>query len=210
MSRAPNPVAATIVLSVIAVAIYGGIRLFTPEYADDTGASGSSVALTPAADAASADTAMLPDFSMPDLEGTEISLRSWPDRSLIINFWATWCAPCLREIPMLKDYQEQHADVQIVGIALDSPDAVQAFAADMQFNYPILVGPQGFEAAAALGAEYVALPLTVFVADDQRIFGTHMGELHAEHLDSFTAANAGLASGDLDFQAAQHLITGTK
>jgi len=148
----------------------------------------------------------LPDFSLANLAGEQQSIRSWPDQALVINFWATWCAPCLREIPLLKDYQQQHPDAQIIGIALDSDDAVQAFAADMEFNYPVLVGPQGFEAAAALGAEYVALPLTVFAAADQRLLGMHMGELHAEHLEAFTAANAALAAGELDFSAAAALI----
>lgn len=193
MSRTPNPVVATVVLSLIAVAIYGGIRIFAQPESDSA---------TPPDAAVQA----LPDFSMPDLTGAAVSLRNWPDRPVIVNFWATWCAPCLREIPLLKNYQEQHPEVQIVGIALDSDDAVQAFAADMQFNYPILVGPQGFEAAAALGAEYVALPLTVFAAANQQLLGTHMGELHAEHLAQFTAANAGLAGGELDFAAAQALL----
>jgi thiol-disulfide isomerase/thioredoxin len=195
MSRAPNPIVATIVLSVAAIAVYGGIHLLPRSSTSGADAEPAAAVLT------------LPDFSMPDLAGTTTSIRDWPGQPLIVNFWATWCAPCLREIPMLKEYQQQHPEVQIVGIAVDSEDAVQAFAADMEFNYPILVGPGGFEAAAALGAEYVALPLTVFVAADARLYGTHMGELHAEHLENFTAANAGLATGTLDFSTAQSLIT---
>ncbi len=194
MSRAPNPVAATVVLSVAAVLVYGGILLLPR---NDTRSEAVQ---------ATGEVRTLPDFSMPDLAGTQTSIRSWPGKPLIVNFWATWCAPCLREIPMLKAYQEAHPDVQIIGIALDSEDAVQAFAADMQFNYPILVGAGGFEAAAAFGAEYVALPLTVFAAADERLLGTHMGELHAEHLEQFTAATAGLASGQLDFDTAATLI----
>ncbi|MGD8323477.1 MAG: TlpA disulfide reductase family protein [Gammaproteobacteria bacterium] len=191
MSRAPNPVLATVVLSVAAVVLYAGIHLLPRD---------ATIPEQPA------EVLTLPEFSMPDLNGTETSIRSWPDRPLIVNFWATWCAPCLREIPMLTEYQRQHPEVQIVGIAVDSEDAVRAFAPDMEFNYPILVGPRGFEAAAALGAAYVALPLTVFVAADERLYGTHMGELQAAHLENFTAANAGLAAGTLDFSAARRLI----
>jgi thiol-disulfide isomerase/thioredoxin len=191
MSRAPNPILATVVLSVAAIALYAGIHLL-PRNASES--APAPAVLT------------LPEFSMPDLGGEEISLRSWPGQPLIVNFWATWCAPCLREIPMLKEYQQQHPEVQIIGIAVDSEDAVRAFAQDMDFNYPILVGPRGFEAAAALGAEYVALPLTAFVAADERLFGTHMGELHQVQLDNFTDANAGLATGSLDFDTARSLV----
>ena len=197
MSRAPNPLAATLVLSVVALAIYAGVRL--------TG-SGPAATDSGPAEAVPLQVRTLPEFSMPDLAGTETSIKSWPDQPLIVNFWATWCAPCLREIPLLMEYQEQNPDVQIVGIAVDSEDAVQAFAADMSFSYPILVGPGSFEAAAAFGVEYVALPLTVFVAADQRVLATHMGEVQAEQLENFTVANAGLAAGTLEFAAARSLV----
>jgi thiol-disulfide isomerase/thioredoxin len=196
VSRAPNPIVATVVLSVAAIAVYAGLRFMPQE----------TTQAAPAAEVPGTEVVVLPEFAMPDLAGTDTSIRSWPGQALIVNFWATWCAPCLREIPMLMEYQQQHPEVQIVGIAVDSEDAVQAFAADNEFNYPILVGPRGFEAAAALGAQYVALPLTVFVAADERLYGIHMGELHAAHLQNFTAANSGLAAGTLDFAAAQSLI----
>jgi len=192
MNRTPNPIAATVMLSVAAVAVYAGVRLF----------AGTAVSEA----AAQTEVRSLPDFSMPDLDGNETSIRSWPEQPLIVNFWATWCAPCLREIPLLTQYQQDHPDVQIVGIAVDSEDAVRAFAADMPFSYPVLVGPRGFEAAAAFGAEYVALPLTVFVAADGRQLATHMGEIHAEQLEDFSAAIAGLTSGALDFAAARSLV----
>ena len=194
MKRPPNPIAATIVLSIAAIAIYAGLQLVPDANAPDSVAESESPART------------LPDFSMPDLDGNETSIRSWPGQAMIVNFWATWCAPCLREIPLLSDYQRTHPDVQIVGIAVDSEDAVRNFAAEMPFSYPVLVGPRGFEAAAAFGAEYVALPLTVFVAPDGRQLATQMGEVHAAQLENFTAALAGLAAGELDFAAARALV----
>jgi thiol-disulfide isomerase/thioredoxin len=197
MSRAPNPLTATLVLSVAAVAIYIGQNLYRGD-ADTNDIDPPATADT--------EIRTLPDFSMPDLAGIETSMHSWPGQPLIVNFWATWCAPCLREIPMLMEYQQQHPDAQIVGIAVDSEDAVRDFAAEMPFSYPILVGPGSFEAAAAFGVEYVALPLTVFVAADNRVLATHMGEVHAEQLENFTAANAGLAAGTLDFSAARALF----
>ena len=192
MSRAPNPVAATLVLSVAALAVYAGVRFYSSDQPSEPSAGQAA--------------ALLPEFAMPDLDGVETSIRSWPDRPMIVNFWATWCAPCLREIPMLMEYQREQPDVQIVGIAVDSEDAVQAFAADMPFSYPVLVGPRGYEAAAAFGVEYIALPLTVFVAADGRLLDTHMGEVHAEQLENFTAAHTGLATGTLAFAEAQALL----
>ena len=192
MSRTPNPIAATLALSIAAIVVYAGVRLYSATAVPD--AAAQPAVLT------------LPEFSMPDLDGNETSIRSWPDRPLIVNFWATWCAPCLREIPLLMAHQQAHPDVQIVGIAVDSEAAVRDFATDMPFSYPVLVGPRGFEAAAAFGAEYVALPLTVFVAADGRLLTRHMGEVHSEQLDGFTAAIAGLAAGELDFAAASALV----
>ena len=107
---------------------------------------------------------------------------------MLINFWATWCGPCLREIPMLKELQAARPDLQVVGIAIDKPDLVAKFAADIEFNYPILIGQnEAWAAAAALGVNIFALPFTIFTAGDGSILGVHTGELHAEHLATFQA-----------------------
>ena len=101
----------------------------------------------------------LPEFELQGLEGGLRSIRSWPDRALVINFWATWCAPCLREIPLLKAFQAAHAEapVQVVGIAIDQLEPVQNFAEEIAFNYPILVGEaDAINAAAAFGVDFFA------------------------------------------------------
>jgi thiol-disulfide isomerase/thioredoxin len=145
----------------------------------------------------------LPEFVLDDLNGTPTPISSWPDKPLIVNFWATWCAPCLREIPMLKAFQGEHPDIQIVGIAIDSVEPVRAFAADIEFNYPVLVGPAAMDAAIAFGIEYLALPLTVFVGADQVVLSAHMGELHPEHLANAEAVFTDLAAGRSDHAAAR-------
>src|ERR1700709_1533368 len=68
----------------------------------------------------------LPEFSLKNRAGELQSIHSWPGKSLIINFWATWCAPCRREIPLLIELQQQHAAdaIQLVGIAVDFRDDV--------------------------------------------------------------------------------------
>jgi thiol-disulfide isomerase/thioredoxin len=190
-----RPVLLTAALSAAAVLGYLTYRGVT-ESVDERGGDGSA-ALPPAV-------ATLPDFSLPNLAGEPQSIQSWPGKPMLINFWATWCAPCLREIPMLKDLQSTRPDLQVVGIAIDKPDPVSKFAADIEFNYPILVGEnEAWGAVAALGVNVFALPFTVFTGGDGSILGVHSGELHAEHLDAFRAIADDLGAGRIGVEAAR-------
>jgi thiol-disulfide isomerase/thioredoxin len=165
---------------------------------------------TPAAEvSAPTMAATLPEVSLGNLAGEPQSIRSWPGKPLLINFWATWCGPCLREIPMLKELQARRPDLQVVGIAIDKRDAVVEFADEMDFNYAILIGQsEAWEAAAALGVNIYALPFTVFVAGDGTLLGVHIGELHAEHLDRFGAVVDELSAGRITAQAAKDRLAG--
>jgi thiol-disulfide isomerase/thioredoxin len=157
--------------------------------------------------AASLAVATLPEFSLPNLAGEQQSIRSWPGKPLLINFWATWCGPCLREIPMLKELQAARPDLQVVGIAIDKPELVTKFAADMQFNYAILVGQnEAWAAAGALGVDIFALPFTVFTAGDGSLLGVYTGELHAEHIEAFRDTVDALAAGRIDVAEARRRI----
>jgi thiol-disulfide isomerase/thioredoxin len=152
----------------------------------------------------------LPEFSLGNLAGEAQSIRSWPGKPLLINFWATWCGPCLREIPMLKELQTSRPDFQVVGIAIDKREAVVEFAAKMDFNYAILMGQsEAWEAAAALGVNIYALPFTVFAAADGTLLGVHIGELHAEHLDRFRTVVDDLSAGRITVEAAKDRLAGS-
>jgi thiol-disulfide isomerase/thioredoxin len=153
------------------------------------------IAADPEDDAIPQTAATLPDFSLGNLAGEPQSIKSWPGKPLLINFWATWCGPCLREIPMLKELQTARPDLQVVGIAIDKRDAVVEFAQEMDFNYAILIGQsEAWEAAAALGVNIYALPFTVFTGADGSILGVHTGELHAEHIERFRTVADDLAA----------------
>jgi thiol-disulfide isomerase/thioredoxin len=82
------------------------------------------------------------DFALPDLEGYARRVTDWRGNPLLINFWATWCPPCREEIPLLKRAQERHRanGLHVVGIAIDSEEAVAAFHRSVRFNYPVLIG----------------------------------------------------------------------
>jgi len=128
----------------------------------------------------------LPQFQLADRAGEMRSLQDWPDQALIVNFWATWCAPCRREIPLLQQLQRDHAGegFQVIGIAVDFRDKVLAYADEMKIDYPLLIGEQeALDAAAAFGVTTVGLPFTVFSDRRGRIVTAHLGELTAAEAD---------------------------
>ena len=127
-----------------------------------------------------------PEFTLPDIAGTERTFSEWQGKNRLINFWATWCAPCRREIPLLKEFQREHNGngFQVIGIAVDYPEEVSAYSESAEFNYPVLVGQQEAMAVAeSSGIEFIGMPFTMFVAADGEYLGAYIGELHQEHLD---------------------------
>jgi thiol-disulfide isomerase/thioredoxin len=209
-----RPVLLTTLLSGVALAGYVAFRLFvgpgseapepTLQFGEDPAASEND-----ADDAAPQLADKLPEFSLDTLAGTPQSIGSWPGKPLLINFWATWCGPCLQEIPLLKAFQTRRTDLQIVGIAVDKREPVVGFAANMQFNYPILIGESGgWDAAAAFGVNVYALPFTVFTSSDGAVLGVHTGELHPEHLDNLAAVLDDLKAGKIDLATARARIAG--
>jgi thiol-disulfide isomerase/thioredoxin len=150
----------------------------------------------------------LPDFSLPDLDGAPHTLADWRGRSLAVNFWATWCEPCRREIPLLKDLRRENArnGFEIVGIAIDHRDSVEKYVREMRMDYPILVGERGgLEAAAAFGMEPV-LPFTVFADTKGRIVTLKVGELHRDEATFILARLADVGAGRMSLQAAREQI----
>jgi thiol-disulfide isomerase/thioredoxin len=201
-----RPAVVTVVLSAAAALGYVGYRLLSADRGTDPVVA--ELEAPPEARVPSlADE--LPAFELANLAGEPTAIASWPGRPMIVNFWATWCAPCLREIPLLKEFQAENADVQIVGIAVDRAEPVASFAATMDFNYPILVGEaDAINAAAAFGIGVLALPITVFTDRDGAILGIHTGEVHGEHLENYRAVLADLAAGRADRAAARARIAG--
>lgn len=128
-----------------------------------------------------------PAFALPDVDGRVRSSEEWDGKIRIVNFWATWCPPCRREIPLLVDIQREFElrNVQVIGIAIDETEAVTEFAARIPFNFPVLVGQQeAVDLANAYLPDFIGLPFTAFADRNGRIVHVHTGELHREQIET--------------------------
>jgi thiol-disulfide isomerase/thioredoxin len=150
----------------------------------------------------------IPALELPDLSGHPRALRSFVGGPLILNFWATWCEPCRREIPLLQALRHTHQSehLEIVGIAIDSLPAVQDYLQRHPIEYPLLVGEkQGLEAAQLFGMELV-LPFSVFADAKGRILVVKIGELHREEVELILAALQELDQGHIELPQAREKV----
>jgi thiol-disulfide isomerase/thioredoxin len=141
----------------------------------------------------------LPDFTLSSRSGELVSIRSWPGKSLIVNFWATWCAPCRKEIPLLIKTHKAHSSdgFVVVGIAVDEREKVLQYADEIELDYPLLIGEQeGLDALAAFGVATPVFPVTAFTDNQGRLVAVYPGELTPEKLSVFLDAVSRVNSGD--------------
>jgi len=146
------------------------------------------------------------EFELSGLDGEMRQFAEWDGTHRIINFWATWCAPCRREIPLLKAFQDEHgADgFQVIGIAVEFPEPVIEYAKEADFNYPILVGEMDAMAVAEQsGLQFHAMPFTMIVTADGEYLNAHFGELHRPDLDQISDVLARLDAGEIDTETAR-------
>jgi thiol-disulfide isomerase/thioredoxin len=151
----------------------------------------------------------VPALELPGLDGKTHAFDEWQGRPLLINFWATWCEPCRREVPLLRTLEREHTaeGLQIVGVAIDTPDAAHQFIGRLGIDYPVLVGEKdGLAAVTAFGMDTV-LPFSVFADAGGRIVTVKVGELHRDEADLILDRLHQLDTGALTLATAREQIS---
>jgi len=196
-----------LVIAAAAIAFVGGLIAYksrTPQQA-----ALETVASAPAPRAALREEPVYPDFRLTDIDGVERDFSEWAGKHRLLNFWATWCAPCRREIPLLKTFPDAHGDdgYVLIGIAVDFAEEVAAYAEAADFNYPILIGQEDAMAVAETsGVEFIGMPFTMIVTADGELLDTHTGEILAEDLEHIVAVIARLEGGEIDRAGAREAL----
>ena len=129
--------------------------------------------------------------TLPDLQGKNQSISQWKGKVLVVNFWATWCEPCRREMPEFIELQNELRDqgLLFIGIAMDEASKVEQFNKEIGVNYPVLLGGiEAMELAEAAGNRYAVLPFTVILNRKGEIASTHVGRISRDKLEPILKA----------------------
>jgi thiol-disulfide isomerase/thioredoxin len=123
--------------------------------------------------------------TMNDAGGTPQALSKWKGKAMVVNFWAPWCAPCVKEMPELAELATElgKKDVAVIGIGIDSPANIAQFAEKFKISYPLYVaGMSGTDLARQFGNSGGGLPYTVLIGADGQVRKTYLGELKFDEL----------------------------
>ena len=127
----------------------------------------------------------------PAPDGTMVSMAAWRGRPLLLNFWATWCSPCVREIPRLDRFAQAQASrgVTVLGLAVDELEPVRRFLERQPVRYPVvMVGAAGVALSRELGNRDGGLPFSVLVGRNGRVLRRRVGEIDEPELLAWAAA----------------------
>jgi len=124
-------------------------------------------------------------MTLPDSKGQQQKLSQWQGKFLVVNFWATWCTPCVQEMPELSALQNELAakNIQLLGLGIDSPSNITEFAVKYHITYPLFAaGMEGTELSRQLGNQAGGLPFTVLIAPDGSLLKSYLGRLKMDEL----------------------------
>ena len=127
---------------------------------------------------------VMSEFELRDIDWMKVSINGLRGKKTLINFWATWCRPCRKEMPMLNGlYLSQNpVDLSVVGIAIDKPEKVIQFVAELGIDFPIMVGQsEAYEIMKILGNEALTLPYTILINEEGEVIWSKNTELN--HID---------------------------
>jgi len=128
-------------------------------------------------------------LSLPGLDGGSYTLAHWRGRAIVLNFWASWCEPCIAEIPHLVALQKRYRErgLSVVGVGIDDPAKLRNVARTLEINYPVLVANQ--DRARALlkswGDKAGVVPYLVLLDGNGQVSATHLGPIDQDGLDEF-------------------------
>lgn len=128
------------------------------------------------------------EFEKP--EGGALAVKSFAGKPLLLNFWATWCPPCVEELPMLNAFYREHAAKgwQVLGLAIDQPSAVRKFLARIPLDFPVgLAGLGGTDLGRSLGNLTGGLPFTVVLGGEGKVLHRKMGQITLADLQQWAA-----------------------
>lgn len=123
--------------------------------------------------------------SLKDTSGELQPLSQWRNKILVVNFWATWCAPCVEEMPELSALQNEVGakNIQLLGVGIDSLENIRAFGTKLHITYPLYAaGMEGSDLARRLGNTGGGVPFTVLIDQNGRIRKAYLGRLKIQEL----------------------------
>lgn len=145
-------------------------------------AGASLFAALPVPSFAAADT--LFDEAFPDMQGADQPMKQWLGKPVVVNFWATWCPPCVKEMPDLEALHQKYPQIHILGLAVDTAANVRKFSEKVQVSYPLLmIGHGGIERMRSMGNRAGGLPFTVVYDAHGKVAQTILGQVKPDDLE---------------------------
>lgn len=173
----------SVVLPIVSVAAIVGAIWYIERRDDVSDAAGGVIERPGQTDVAAAQGKVAPDFVLASLDGSDVKLSDFAGRPVFVNFWATWCVPCRKEMPEIIAASERYADrnLAVIAVNVQEPrDAAAGFAKDFGMTFPTVLDPRGQVAAAY---RVTGLPTSYFIDRDGVIRGVWFGPLDADEMD---------------------------